>query len=103
MLVISEYGIGKRTPYSEFTQHHRAGYGVRAMKLTERTGLLVGAWGVADDEEIVVISSKGRMVRIHTNEVASLSRSATGYTVVRLDEGDSVADVSIVRSESEEE
>ena len=103
VLVISEYGIGKRTPYGDFTQHHRAGYGVRAMKLTERTGLLVGAWGVADDEEIVVISSKGRMVRIHTKEVASLSRSATGYTVVRLDDGDSVADVSIVRGDSEEE
>ena len=103
VLVISEFGIGKRTPYQDFTQHHRAGYGVRAMKLTDKTGRLVGAWGVADDEEIVVISSKGRMVRIHTKEVASLSRSATGYKVVRLDDGDSVADVSIVRNEDEEE
>ena len=103
VLVISEFGIGKRTPYQDFTQHHRAGYGVMAMKLTDKTGRLVGAWGVADDEEIVVISSKGRMVRIHTKEVASLSRSATGYKVVRLDDGDSVADVSIVRNEDEEE
>ncbi len=102
VLVISERGIGKRTPYDEFTQRHRAGYGVRAMKLSEKTGLLVGAWGVADDEEIVVISSKGRMVRIHTSEVSSLSRTATGYTVVRLDDGDTVADVSIVRNDEGE-
>lgn len=100
---ISEQGIGKRTKYSEFTQHHRAGYGVRAMKLSNKTGKLVGAWGVADDQEIVVISSKGRMVRINTNEVSSLSRTATGYKVVRLDDGDFVADVSIVRTEGEGE
>ena len=100
---ISEFGIGKRTNYSEFTQHHRAGYGVRAMKLSNKTGRLVGAWGVADDQEIVVISGKGRMVRINTNEISSLSRTATGYKVVRLDEGDSVADVSIVRTDEEAE
>ncbi len=98
---ISELGIGKRTKYSEFTQRHRAGYGVRAMKLSERTGKLVGAWGVEDDQEIVVISGKGRMVRINTNEVSSLSRTATGYKVVRLDDGDFVADVSIVRTDEE--
>ncbi|NLV81682.1 MAG: DNA gyrase subunit A [Synergistaceae bacterium] len=103
VLFISEFGIGKRTPYSEFTNRHRAGYGVRAMKLTKKTGKMLGAWGVTDDEEIVVISSKGRMVRIHTSEVSSLSRTATGYTVVRLDSGDTVADVSIVRSEDEAE
>ena len=100
---ISEQGIGKRTKYSEFTQHHRAGYGVRAMKLSDKTGKLVGAWGVADDQEIVVISSKGRMVRINTNEVSSLSRTATGYKVVRLDDGDFVADVSIVKTDDEGE
>ena len=100
---ISEQGIGKRTKYSDFTQHHRAGYGVRAMKLSNKTGKLVGAWGVADDQEIVVISSKGRMVRINTNEVSSLSRTATGYKVVRLDDGDFVADVSIVKTEDEGE
>lgn len=102
VLFISEHGIGKRTPYSEFTEHHRAGYGVRTMKLSDKTGKLVGAWGVTDDEEIVVISSKGRMVRIQTKEVSSLSRTATGYKIVRLDEGDTVADVSIVRSEGED-
>ncbi len=98
---ISEQGIGKRTNYSEFTQHHRAGYGVRAMKLSDKTGKLVGAWGVADDQEIVVISRKGRMVRINTNEISSLSRTATGYKVVRLDDGDFVADVSIVKTDDE--
>ncbi|MDO4559573.1 MAG: DNA gyrase subunit A [bacterium] len=103
VLFISERGIGKRTAYGEFTQHHRAGYGVRAMKLSEKTGSLVGAWGVQEDEEIIVISSKGRMVRIGAKEISTLSRTATGYMIVTLDEGDTVADISIVRKDEGEE
>lgn len=99
VLFISERGIGKRTKYDEFTAHHRGGYGVRAMKLGTKTGQLVGAWGLADDDELIVISSKGRMVRIEAKEISSLSRPATGYTVVRLDEGDTVADVSIINND----
>ncbi|MDO5115853.1 MAG: DNA gyrase subunit A [Synergistaceae bacterium] len=103
VLFISERGIGKRTDYSEFTTHHRAGYGVRAMKLSQKTGDLVGAWGVHEDEDIIVISGKGRMVRIGAKEISTLSRTATGYTIVSLDEGDTVADISIVRRDEENE
>ena len=101
VLFISEGGIGKRTSYDEFTQHHRGGYGVRAMKLSEKTGPLVGAWGVQEDEEIIVITGKGRMVRIGAKEISSLSRSATGYMIVTLDDGDTVADISIVKKDDE--
>lgn len=98
LLLVSEKGIGKRSPYDEFTVHHRGGIGVRAMKLGERTGLLVGAWGVGDEDEMIVITGRGRVVRLQASEISSLSRTATGYTVVKLDENDVVADVSIVRS-----
>ncbi|MCF0247432.1 MAG: DNA gyrase subunit A, partial [Synergistes sp.] len=100
---VSEFGIGKRTQYDQFTPHHRGGYGVRAMKLSEKTGDLIGAWGVRDDDEIIVITSKGRVVRIPANDISTLSRDATGYTVVSLNEGDSVADISIVGKECSEE
>ncbi|MDO5562231.1 MAG: DNA gyrase subunit A [Synergistaceae bacterium] len=99
---ISELGKGKRTQYDQFTQHHRGGYGVRAMMLGPKTGKLVGAWGVAEDEEIIVITSKGSMIRIPVKDISILSRSATGYSVKRLDDGDMIADVSIVRNEDEE-
>lgn len=99
---ISERGKGKRTKYDQFTQHHRGGYGVRAMMLGDKTGKLVGAWGVAEDEEIIVITSKGSMIRIPVKDISVLSRSATGYSVKRLDDGDTIADVSIVRNEDEE-
>lgn len=100
-LLVSERGIGKKTPYDDFNSHHRGTGGVRAMKLGPRTGDLVGAWGVADDDELVVISGRGRVVRMGASEVSSLSRSATGFTMVKLDEGDVVADVSIIKGDAE--
>ncbi|MDO4218810.1 MAG: DNA gyrase subunit A [Synergistaceae bacterium] len=98
VLFVSENGIGKRTSYEEFTCHHRGGFGVKTMKLNDKTGSLVGAWGVEEDQELFVITTKGRMVRIGASEISVLSRIATGYTVVSLDEGDSVCDVSIIDS-----
>ncbi|MDR1471416.1 MAG: DNA gyrase subunit A [Synergistaceae bacterium] len=100
-LLVSEHGIGKRTPYDEFTAHHRGGSGVKAMRLNSRTGNLVGAWGVAEDDELMIISGRGRVVRMMSSEVSSLSRIATGYTVVKLDEGDVVADLSVIKTDPE--
>lgn len=101
LLLVSKHGIGKRTPYDEFTQHHRGTGGVRAMRLNDRTGDLIGAWGVAEDDELVVISGRGRVVRMEANEISSLGRTATGYTVVRLDDGDVVADISVIKADPE--
>lgn len=96
ILFISERGVGKRTPYEDFPAHHRGGGGVRAMRLGDRTGSIVGSWGVRPEDEIVVISSRGRMVRQGASGIPLLSRVATGSILVRLDEGDSVSDVSVV-------
>ncbi len=101
ILLVSERGIGKRTPYDDFTAHHRGTAGVRAMKLGLRTGDLIGAWGVAEEDELVVISGRGRVVRMGASEVSSLSRTATGYTMVKLDDGDVLADVSIIKGDAE--
>jgi DNA gyrase subunit A len=101
ILFVSEFGIGKRTPYDDFTSHHRGTGGVGAMKLNSRTGKLIGAWGVSPDDELIVISGRGRVVRMEASEVSSLSRIATGYTMVKLDEGDVLADVSIIKADPE--
>ena len=96
ILFISERGVGKRTPYEDFPAHHRGGGGVRAMRLGDRTGSIVGSWGVRPEDELVVISSRGRMVRQGASGIPLLSRVATGSILVRLDGGDSVSDVSVV-------
>ncbi|MBL3539389.1 DNA gyrase subunit A [Aminivibrio sp.] len=95
-LVISERGVSKRTSFEEFTVHHRGGRGVKAMNLGRKTGPLVGSWAVAEEDEIMVITSRGRMIRVAVAEIPKLSRTAMGTITVRLDEGDSVADVSVV-------
>lgn len=97
-LIISEKGVGKRTCYSEFTPHHRGGSGVKAMNLGPKTGCLVSSSGVLDGDDIVVITTKGRLIRVASNQIPVLSRTAMGSIVVRLDEGDSVAGASIVSS-----
>ena len=66
------------------------------VRLGDRTGSIVGSWGVRPEDEIVVISSRGRMVRQGASGIPLLSRVATGSILVRLDEGDSVSDVSVV-------
>ena len=66
------------------------------MRLGDRTGSIVGSWGVRPEDEIVVISSRGRMVRQGASGIPLLSRVATGSILVRLDGGDSVSDVSVV-------
>ncbi|NLK18229.1 MAG: DNA gyrase subunit A [Synergistaceae bacterium] len=95
-LVISERGVAKRTKFDEFALRHRGGMGVKAMNVGEKTGLLVGCRAVADDEEIMAITSRGRIIRVAVKEIPVLSRTAMGSITVRLDEGDSVADVSVV-------
>lgn len=95
-LVISERGVSKRTSFDEFTPHHRGGRGVKAMNLGRKTGLLVGSWSVAEEDEIMVITARGRMIRVAVSEIPQLSRTAMGTITVRLDEGDLVADVSVV-------
>ena len=100
---LSENGIGKRTEYDEFTAHHRGGGGVRSMRLGDKTGALIGSWSVHPGDEILVISARGRMVRLGAEDIPLLSRTATGPIVVRLDEGDAVVDVSVFPSTPEVE
>ncbi|SRR6056297_411758 len=95
-LIISRSGYGKRTTYEEFTPHHRGGSGVKAMNLNEHTGEIVASSGVADTDEVIVITAKGRIIRLAASQIPLLSRSARGSITVRLDEGDSVVDVSII-------
>ena len=91
VFVVSEKGLGKRSPYDDFSVHHRGGGGVKAQNLGDRTGRLVFAGGVAPEDEIFIITSRGRLIRMAASDISRLGRTATGNIVVRLDEGDTVA------------
>lgn len=102
-LLVSESGIGKRTEFSEFSSRHRGGGGMKVMNINSRTGLLAAASSVSDDDEVIVMTAKGRMVRVAVKEIRILSRTAAGSIIVRLDEGDSVVGLSVVQIDQEDD
>jgi len=97
IFVLSERGVGKRSRFDDFTPHHRGTSGVRAMNLGPKTGRLAGCWTVKEYDEIIAITTRGRMIRVAVSETPLLGRTAMGNITVRLDDGDLVADCSIVR------
>ena len=104
IFILSERGVGKRSRFDDFTPHHRGTSGVRAMNLGPKTGKLIGCWTVREYDEIIAITTRGRMIRVAISETPLLNRIAMGNITVRLDEGDLVADCSVVRmDESGEE
>ena len=102
VLLVSERGVGKRTSYDEFMPHHRASGGCRAMKISTKTGKIVGSWGLMPDDQIIVMTNRGRVIRLDVDEISILGRTATGYRVIKVAEGDEVADISVIRTSEEE-
>ncbi|MFN8034745.1 MAG: DNA gyrase subunit A [Acidimicrobiia bacterium] len=96
MLFVSSSGHGKRTKLDRFNQQGRGGQGVRGMKLTASRGEVVAAFTVGLDDEILVFSSAGNIIRMGAKEISSQGRDATGVRVARLGEGESVVAVAPV-------
>lgn len=103
ILVLSEQGIGKRVAFSEFMPHHRATNGIMIMELSKKTGKLSGCLSVKENDEIIAVTSKGRVIRVAVNDIKVMKRYASGNIIIRLDEGDSAADCSIIRTEESED
>ena len=97
LLVITERGFGKRTPLSEYPPHHRAGQGVFTLKVTDRVGKLVAARVVTDpEEEILVISASGMVLRTHIGAISQIGRQTQGVIVMRIPIDDQVVAIAPV-------
>ena len=88
VLTASQNGYGKRTPVEDFPIHGRGGQGVIALQISERNGQMVGALLVKPDDEIMLISSSGTLVRTPVGEISIQGRNTQGVRLIRLDEGD---------------
>jgi DNA gyrase subunit A len=99
ILIVTDAGYGKRTKLDRFNRQARGGQGVRGIKLTARRGRVVAALMVALDEEILLVSTGGVVIRTAAREIASQGRDATGVRVMNLDEGQSLAAVAQVTAE----
>ena len=96
LLHIMSNGYGKQTLVSKFKTQNRGGVGVKAANITKKTGHLIDAPLIENQEEIIVISSKGQVIRTPIKSIPKLDRSTQGVRVMRLTAGDSVASITTV-------
>ena len=101
ILFVSENGIGKMTTLDSFRLQHRGGYGIKCYKITEKSGCLVGARAVSDDDELLIITTEGVMIRTSCESIAITSRNATGVKLINLDDGVKVASFTKVKIEGD--
>jgi len=104
MLFVSSSGHGKRTKVDLFNPQNRGGQGVRGMKVTASRGGIVAAFTVTADDEILVFSSGGNIIRMFAKEISSQGRDATGVRVARVAQGETVVAVApVLEGDSGEE
>ncbi len=102
ILTASENGYGKRTPIEDFPIHGRGGQGVIALQISERNGRVVGALSLKPEDEIMLISSSGTLVRTPVSEISIQGRNTQGVRLIRLDEGDRLVGLERIIAETAE-
>ena len=102
LLIVSENGMGKRTSISEFTCQNRGGKGVKCYKITEKTGNVVGAKAVNEENEIMIITTEGIIIRLQCADISILGRITSGVKLINLSEGVTVASFAKVREKDED-
>jgi DNA gyrase subunit A len=100
ILTISERGYGKRTPLDEYRLQGRAGKGIIDIKTGGRNGTVVGMLQVRTGDDVLVITTKGRIIRMHADDVSSQGRNTMGVRIIDLDADDKVGSIARVEAES---
>lgn len=100
LLVVTENGFGKRTELEEYKVQSRGGKGILTYRITAKTGKSIGMMLVSEDDDIILISSDGTIIRMKVNEISILGRATQGVTLMRMSEGNNV--VSMARMITEE-
>ena len=103
LLIVSANGMGKRTSMGEFTCQNRGGKGVKCYKITEKTGDVIGARAVNEDNEVMLITTEGIIIRIACADISILGRITSGVKLINLTEGVTVASVAKVRDKEEKD
>jgi DNA gyrase subunit A len=96
LLVASENGLGKRTPFDDYRKQSRGGKGIITMKVTDKTGPVVGAVTVTEEDELMLMTSTGQSIRIRVNEIRETGRNAQGVKLLTLKDGEKLQDISLV-------
>jgi len=96
LLVLTENGYGKRTEIKDYRIQGRGGSGIKTGNVTSKTGPIIAAKVISDEEDLIVISRKGQVIRTIISQIPKLSRATQGVRIMRLDDGDKVASVTCI-------
>ena len=104
VLTATENGFGKRTPIAEYTRHGRGTQGMIAIQTSERNGSVVAATLVKPDDEIMLITTGGVLIRTRVKEIRAMSRATQGVTLINLDKGETLISLEkVAETDNEEE
>lgn len=99
LLNVTENGYGKRTDAEAFNVQHRGGKGVKIHQITDKTGLLSGVIKVSDNEELMIVTSEGVIIRLRGKEISTFGRVSQGVKLINLDDGVTVAGIAKINEE----
>jgi len=97
LLLVSELGLGKRTKTSEFEPQRRGGKGVKCYKITEKTGNVIGVKAVKEDNEIMIITTEGIIIRTSVNQISEIGRNTSGVKLINVDANSETRVASIAK------
>ena len=94
-MTITENGIGKRCDISEYRLQIRAGKGVKAGVFNDKTGKLVGLKQVAENDDVILISDQGTIIRMNSSEISEFGRDTLGVRVMRVNQGEKIVSIAV--------
>ncbi|MFK7983288.1 MAG: DNA gyrase subunit A [Saprospiraceae bacterium] len=103
VLMVSEKGYGKRSKLTEYRMTNRGGKGVKTLQVTEKTGNLATIKSVSEEEDLMITNKSGITIRISASDMRVMGRATQGVKVIRIDKGDSIADIAVIPKSKEEE
>lgn len=101
ILVVSEKGNGKRTDLNDYSVTNRGGKGVKTLKLTDKTGDLIAIKNVTESQDLMITTTQGVIIRMSVSDLRVMGRATQGVRLIRLDEGDQIADVAVIDQEED--
>jgi len=102
VLIVTKNGYGKRTPASEYRVQGRGGKGIKTCNITEKNGPLVAMKAVTEDDDLMLITAGGILIRMAISDISRMGRNTVGVKLIKLDKNESVASVAIVEKEDQD-
>jgi DNA gyrase subunit A len=102
LMTVCERGFGKRTPVADYPVKGRGGYGVITIKATERNGKVIGCRLMSDDEDLMLITDGGKLIRMPVKGIRAMARNTQGVRLIRVEEGETVVAIENLAEREEE-